>query len=303
MTEKALEMAKIFNQFFQQPDVIGLVGGTIRKEGDARAISSIDQCAIRGECNRNRHPELGEIKIPAFEVVYPVNPEELSAHMRADLYISGGTIANPACRLAFHDVGPARLDAVTIKEMLAKPRVPVVFDMEPGINPELYGKNAEDFRIEGHRPNWIARIVDTSKKFYVPVSEKKDARCYAEIGRDKLEKYVTKQLVPIANADDWKVDYGFLGRIQNPVASDRDILFASGCHWLATLGPNTMLTYTTTMPEKSITVQGNTEALELLYNVLHDEKAKYFEAIVATTARHTKAGQDITNQITGVFVL
>lgn len=317
----ALKMAKQFNKFFQRDNTIAITGGTLSEdvpqEYREKALTPIDSCAVEGKCNLNKHTGLEEISVPNYKVIYGNPPDELMKKVKGkNVFVSGGTIANPYSRFLYTDVESANLNTLTIRELIENRTYPATFALEPQRESQIlettfediiknlnaYTRPAESYRINPDRPNWIIDLETDSDRVKHPyeiilVPDTKDERGYKELNQVQIERYISKQYVPAANGDNWIVDYGILGKHKNRADTSKDVLANMGSHWLAGFGGNTIITFAENIPEdedgKQIDIYGNPETLSTLYHMLSGEHIDDYQAIICTTRTPAGKGHEI----------
>lgn len=313
----AVKMAKIFNGFFQRDDTIAITGGTLSEdvppEYSQKALTPIDSCAVEGKCNLERHPDLEEITVPNYKVIYDNPPDELMTEAKGKhVFVSGGIISNPYSRFLYANVEPDKLNEITIRELIENRIYPLTFALEPQResqmlkttfeeileNLDAYNNSAEKYRKKPDRPNWIIDLETDSDKVEHPydvilVPDDKDERGYKELKPEQIEKYLSKQYVPAANGGNWIVDYGIFGKHKNRTDPSKEVLANMGSHWLTGFGGNTLITFANHIPRdeegKEIDIYGNPETLSTLYRMLSGEHINDYQAIICTT--RTPAGQ------------
>ncbi|NOR85854.1 hypothetical protein GQ473_07100 [archaeon] len=316
LKQDALKMAKTFNEFFQQPNTIAVTGGAMDTDTPEQyrnqAISPIDSCAVEGKCNLNRHPNLDEINIPNYKIIYGT-PGEYVANIASgkNIFLSSGTIANPLSRLLYTQVRPEDLDTITVGDMICNRTYPATFALEPqkeiNTNTNLtssvdpYSIGAEAYRLEPTRPNWIVDL-ELNDGACVIIPSNKTEPGFVQLSDVQVEKYMTKQLVPVASGENWIVDYGIIGMHTNPFDENKDVLSNQGAHWLSGLGGNTLMTYTKNIPEET-TITGNTETLATIYRILKENDITNYQAIINTTRMPIDGIDNMNNSLIAVIGL
>lgn len=301
--DMAIEMAKEINLFLQQPNVIGIVGGTERAaltpEEKEEALSPIDFCLEGdfGACNLSRRPELQKVEIPGYNAVFESSGEELLGAMKEkNVYESGGYIANKASAFTMADVPAEMINNVTIAELIENARVPATFDIAPlEIQPGDYQKSREEFR-KGIGRNWILRVVDSQARYFVPTNEG-----YKQLDPEKVEQYV-KAWIPDANGTDFLVDYGIFAKVPNPVSPKYNVLGCWGCHKWGTLAWNAAIMMAEEMPE--IKIRGIDETLAFMRDVIKGESLQHYEVITAVLNRPpvpNRSYRELTIVPVGIF--
>ncbi|MCK4592646.1 hypothetical protein KAT63_04385 [Candidatus Parcubacteria bacterium] len=301
--DRAIIMAKELNKFFQQLNIVGIVGGTERAAEtsgqEEEALSPVDFCLVGdfGLCNVHKSLELNEVNIKTFNAVYGSSGKVLEEEMaNRHIYQSGGFIANPSCALTMADILPERINDATIEELIKNSRVPVTFDIAPlEIQPEDYQKSREEFR-KGSGRNWILRVVNPQARYFVPTNEG-----YKQLDPEKVEQYV-KAWIPDANGTDFLVDYGILAKVPNPVSLKYDVLGCWGCHKWGTLAWNAAIMMTEEMPE--IKVRGINETLAFMRDVIKGESLQHYEVIATVLNRPPTPDRDyreLTIAPVGIF--
>ena len=288
---KAMEMARELNEFFQQPNIIGIVGGTERaaetSEQQRQALSHIDFCLIGdfGFCNMNRNPKLDEINIQTFNAIYGSAEEDLRVAMtNVNVYESAGYIANKATALTMTNRIAEGINDVTIAELIENSRVPVTFDIAPlEVQPGDYKKSREEFR-KGSGRNWILRVVNPQARYFVPTNEG-----HEQLDPKKVERYV-KAWIPDANGTDFLVDYGIFAKVPNPVSPEHDVLGCWGCHKWGTLAWNAAIMMAEKMP--GIKVRGIDETLAFMQDVIKGESLQHYEVIATVLNRPPTPDRD-----------
>lgn len=280
-------------------DSIAVVGGTTwEEEGHKEPLRKTDQRALESE----------SVDIDdTFEATYGVSGEDLvDAVGDQNVYVTGGTIANPFARLVNADIRPEETNSVDFGTLVSQRRFPLTFDDEgvPGREVlseefpedsdtvEWYEMSAEEFR-ENARPNYVvdrsygddgAEVLNEFESIWVP-----EDGGIAELEEVQKEEYLSKRFTPVANGNDWQTDYSILGVHSNP-HGDGDIVAAQGAHHLGTEGANEMINY----PEGDI--KDTDSALEAL-GQFHDETgADEYQALVQTY-RNPNTGKTRNNLV------
>lgn len=299
-TRKAMTMAKELNKFFQQSNVIGIVGGTERTgEQEGEALSSIDFCLVGdfGLCNVDRNSELDEVNIDTFNAIYESSGSELEKAMaNTNIYESGGSIANEACASTMARVPTKYINYVTIAELIENSSVPAAFDIAPlEVQSGDYQIPREEFR-KGFGRNWILRVVNSQERYFVPTN-----KGYEQLDPKKVERYV-KAWIPDANGTDFLVDYGALAMVPNPVSPEYDVLGCWGCHRWGTLAWNAAIMMAEEMP--GIKVRGINETLAFMHDVIKGESLQHYEMIATVLNRPPALGRsyrELTIAPVGIF--
>ena len=302
--DKAMMMAKELNRFFQQSNVIGIVGGTQRtekvtEEQRDQVLSPIDACLLGdlGFCNIHKNSELDRIDIRTFNAIYESSGSELEKAMaNTDIYESGGSIANEACASTMARIPTKYINYVTIADLIESSSVPVTFDIAPlEVQSGDYEKSREEFR-KGSGRNWILQVVNFQERYFVPTNEG-----YKQLDPEKVEQYV-KAWTPDANGIDFLVDYGALAMVPNPVSPEYDVLGGWGCHRWGTLAWNAAMMMAEEMP--GIKVRGINETLAFMYDVIKGESLQHYEVIATVLNRPPAPGRDyreLTIAPVGIF--
>lgn len=280
-------------------DSIAVVGGTTwEEEGHTEPLRKTDQRAL----------EAGNIDIDdTFEAVYGVPGEELvDAVGDQNVYVTGGTIANPFARLVNADITPREVNSVDFGTLVSERRFPFTFDDEgvPGreiLSEEFpddsdtvawYDMTAEEFR-ENARPNYVvdrsygddgAEVLNEFESIWVPEDGE-----ITELEEVQKEEYLSKRFTPVANGNDWQTDYSILGVHENP-HGDGNIVAAQGAHHLGTEGANEMITY----PEGDI--KDTDSALEALGQFQDGTGAENYQALIQTY-RNPNTGETRNNLV------
>ena len=300
--DKAMTMARKLNKFFQQSNVIGIVGGTeraVETEEQGQALSLIDFCLVGdfGFCNKKRNPKLDEVNIETFNAVFGSSGEILEKEMaNRPISESGGFIANPSCALTMANIPAKRINDATIAELIDNSRVPVTFDIAPlEVQPGDYQKSREEFR-KGPGKNWILRVVNSQARYFVSTSES-----YKQLDPEKVEQYV-KAWIPSASGTDFPVDYGIFAKVPNPVSPEYDVLGCWGCHRWGTLAWNATIMMAEEMP--GIKVRGINETLAFMHDVIKGEALQHYEVIATVLNRPPAPGRsyrELTIAPVGIF--
>jgi len=306
--EKALKMAQEINEFFQQPNVIGIVGGTERNkeatdEQREKALSPIDFCVVGdfGACNKFRDPRLPEIKIPVYNAIFDSSGENLAKEIAGkNLYLSGGVIANKATAAIMATMSSSRINEITVGELIERATVPATFDIAPlEIQPGDYKMSREAFR-KGHGRNWIFRIVNPGARYFLPIPT---GSGYIQLEPEKVRKYL-KAWVPSATGTDWIVDFGALAKVPHPANHGLEAIGAWGCHKWGTFALNAAMMLAHEMPAIKTKVVGINETMSFLYDVVMGENLKHYEMIVAVLNRQI-VSREFTRELTiapvGIF--
>lgn len=309
--EKAILVALDIGEFFQRPDVIGIVGGTERsaltpKEKE-EALSPIDFCLEGdfGTCNLFRRPELKKVKIPGYNAVFESPGKELLEMMKGrDVYQSGGYIANKASAFTMANVPAEKINNVTIAELIENARVPVTFDIAPlEVQPGDYQTSREKFR-KGIGRNWILHLVNPDARYFIPTPTSDG---YRQLEPEKVQKYL-QTWIPAANGADFLVDYGILARVLNPITPKRDVLGIWGCHRWGTFAWNAVIMMAKEMPETenmpTTEIRGIDETLAFMYDVIKGEDLQHYEVIAAIFNRSPTASmnwRELTIAPVGIF--
>lgn len=297
--EKAFEMAKKINDFFQQRCVIGVVGGTERNKEATdnqkeKALSPIDFCVVGdfGACNQFRHSWLPEVKIPVYNAIFDSSGKDIAKEIAGkNLYLSGGFIANKASALTMARVPPEKINEVTVGELIAQSTVPVTFDIAPlEIQLGDYGMSREAFR-KGAGRNWILKVVNQEARYFIPT-----LNGYAQLEQEKVKRYL-KAWIPAANGVDWPVDFGALAKVPYPTDYGLDVIGAWGCHKWGTFALNAAMMLAHEVPTIKTRVVGINETMSFLYDVVTGENLEYYEMIVAVLNRQIVSGQ-FTRELT-----
>lgn len=285
--ERAFRMAQGINQFFQQPNVIGVVGGTERskeatEEQRRQALSPIDYCAIGefGACNQFRDKRISPVNIPVYNAVFDSIGEQLACEIAGkNLYLSGGFIANKASALTMARVSPEKINEVTVGELVTNSTVPATFDIAPlEAQARDYETSREVFR-KGSGRNWIFKVVDPEARYFLPAHTG-----YIQLEQEKVRKYL-KAWIPSATGTDWIVDFGALARVPHPTNNGLEVIGAWGCHKWGTFALNAAIMLAHEMLTIKTGVVGINETMSFLYDVVKGENLKYYEMIVAVLNR------------------
>ena len=306
--EKAFEMAKGLNEFLQQSNIIGVVGGTERNEEatneqKGKALSPIDFCAIGdfGACNLFRDPRLPEIKIPVYNAVFDSPGEVLAQEIASkNLYLSGGFIANKATALAMSKILPEDINEISIEELIATSTVPATFDIAPlEVQRGDYEVSREAFR-KGLGRNWILKVVNPEARYFLPTIT---GLGYIQLEPEKVKKYL-KAFIPSANGADWPVDFGALAKVPHPANHELEAVGAWGCHKWGTFALNAAMMLAHEMPTIKTRMSGINETMSFLYDVVKGENLKHYEMIVAVFNRQIvskKFTRELTIAPVGIF--
>lgn len=306
--EKAFKMAQKINEFLQQSNVIGIVGGTERNkeatdEQKEKALSPIDYCAVGdfGACNRFRDPRLPEVKIPVYNAVFGSSGEKLAKEIAGkNLYESGGYIANMASAATMAKIDPVNINEVTVRELILQSTVPATFDIAPlEIQPGDYEISREAFR-KGAGRNWILKVVNPEARYFLPTLT---GSGYTQLEPEKVKKYL-KAWVPSATGTDWIVDFGALAMVPHPITYWLEAIGTWGCHKWGTFALNAAIMLAHEMPTIKTRVVGINETMSFLYDVVVGENLKYYEMIVAVLNRQIvseKFTRELTIAPVGIF--
>lgn len=299
--EKAFKMAKEINEFLQQTDVIGIVGGTERsKEATEKqrqqALSPIDYCVVEdfGACNKFKDSRLLSINIPVFNAVFDSSGKQLANEIAGKhLYLSGGFIANKATASVMATMSQERINEITVGELIARATVPVTFDIAPlEIQPGDYETSREAFR-KGSGRNWILKVVNPGARYFLPTPT---GSGYTQLEPEKVRKYL-KAWIPSATGTDWIVDFGALAKVPHPANHGLEAIGAWGCHKWGTFALNAAMMLAHEMPTIKTRVVGINETMSFLYDVVTCENLKHYEMIVAVLNRQIVSGQ-FTRELT-----
>lgn len=264
---------------------IAIVGGTTWEEqGHEKPLRLSDQEALDSETL-----EVDE----TFEAVYGVNGEELiDAVGDKNVYITGGTVANPFARLVNSNIRPEEVNTAEFGRIVGERRFPLTFDDEgiPGREiisedfpddsetADWYEMAVEEFRKNG-RPNYVvdrsyrddgADVSNPFQSIWVPENGE-----MMELDEVQESDYLSKRFTPLANGNDWQTDYGILGVHENP-HGDGYVVAAQGAHHLGTSGVNDVLTY----PDSDI--ENTEELLEVLGEFQEETGADEYQALIQT---------------------
>ena len=164
-------------------DSIAVVGGATWEEEDLMdPLRDSDSEALQSE----------NIDIDdTVEAVYGVSGEELvEAVGNRNVYVTGGTVANPFARLINGNIGPDEVNSIDFGTLVSDRRFPLTFDDEgiPGREilsenfpsdsetAQWYDMTVEDFR-ENARPNYVvdrsygddgAEVLNEFESIWVP---------------------------------------------------------------------------------------------------------------------------------------
>lgn len=264
---------------------IAIVGGTTWEErGHEEPLRKSDQEALESETL-----DIDE----TFEAVYGVSGEELiEAVGDKNVYITGGTVANPFARLVNSNIEPEEVNTAEFGRIVGERRFPLTFDDE-GISgreiisdnfpedsetAEWYDMTVEEFRKNG-RPNYVvdrshgddgADVLRPFQSIWVP-----EDREIVELDGVQESDYLSKRFTPIANGNDWQTDYGILGVHENP-HGEGYVVAAQGAHHLGTTGVNNAITY----PDGDI--ENTEEVLEALGEFKEETGAEEYQALIQT---------------------
>lgn len=285
-------------------DSIAIVGGTTwEDEGRVEPLTKPDQRALDSE-----NVDLDN----TFKAVYEVSGNDLvEAVGDRNVYVAGGTIANPFARI-LGGAEPQRVDEISLAELAGERRFPFSFDSET-LSSRVFNQNeelqrrAEELREESDSYEDLSEFDQTLVAYATPASEFRINeelrpnyavdRSYGEdgaevqnefesiwvpedgeiteLGEAQKEEYLSKRLTPIANGNDWQTDYSILGVHENP-HGDGDIVAVQGAHGLGTESVSDMITY----PEGD--VKDTDAALEGLGRFLEQTGADEYQAVVQT---------------------
>lgn len=266
-------------------DSVAVVGGaTWEEEGITDPLREIDREALESE-----NIDIDE----TVEAVYGVSGEKLvEAVGDKNVYVTGGTVANPFARLVNANIRPEEVNSVDFGTLVSNRRFPFAFDDEgiPGREilsedfPEdsetrdWYDMTVEEFRKEA-RPNYVvdrsheedgAIVLNEFESIWVPENGE-----ITQLNDTQKEDYLSKRFVPLANGNDWQTDYAVLGVHENPYG-EGDIVAAQGAHHLGTTGANEVLTY----PEGEI--EDTEEVLEALGLFQEETDTQEYQALIQT---------------------
>ena len=266
-------------------DSVAVVGGaTWEEEGITDPLREIDREALESE-----NIDIDE----TVEAVYGVSGEKLvEAVGDKNVYVTGGTVANPFARLVNANIRPEEVNSVDFGTLVSNRRFPFAFDDEgiPGREilsedfPEdsetrdWYDMTVEEFRKEA-RPNYVvdrsheddgAIVLNEFESIWVPENGE-----ITQLNDTQKEDYLSKRFVPLANGNDWQTDYAVLGVHENPYG-EGDIVAAQGAHHLGTTGANEALTY----PEGEI--EDTEEVLEALGLFQEETDTQEYQALIQT---------------------
>lgn len=280
-------------------DSVAVVGGTTwEEEGHTEPLRESDQQVLQSE----------KIDIDnVVEAVYGVSGEELvNAVGDRNVYLTGGTVANPYARLVNADIDPSEVSSVDFGKLITERRFPFTFDDEGLSGREIlsdrfpedsetvnwYSMPVEEFRKNG-RPNYVvdrsygddgAEVLNEFERIFVT-----DADGITELEEVQKEEYLSKRFTPVANGNDWQTDYSILGVHVNPHA-DGKVVAAQGAHHLGTEGANDLIKY----PESDI--QGTETVLDSIDAFQEETGAEQYQALVQTY-RNPASGEIQNNLI------
>ncbi len=302
-TTKAIKMANEIIKHIQQG--IGVIGGTVKRR-ERKIIRETDRTLMsrKSLCYIHRNPQISPIDILEYNLPYQTPPESLEKIFPQISYVSGLAIANPIARYLMYEFEIERINEETLGELVKKPKLPIIVDVEPTNNEKIYWLKAEDFRIMTERPRWVLKIVNyefpTMEFFWI--AKTKDGH-FRRIPHSKAVKYLPKYFVPVANGIEWMVDYGILSILQNPFDKTKRIVLVGGAHWLSTFAVNAAILLCQRIPEKKIEIEGSIESMSWLYNVIKKKKIDYFEALFKVTDTYYSRKRKIEIDPLGLFIL
>jgi hypothetical protein len=292
-------------------DSIAVVGGTTWEEEDhTEPLRKTDQRALESE----------SVDIDdTFEAVYGVSGEELvDAVGDRNVYVTGGTIANPFARI-LGGAEPQRADEISLGELAGQRRFPFTFDAETvssrefNQNEELQ-RRAEELREENDSYEHLSEFEQTLVAYATPAAEFRVNeelrpnyvvdRSYGEDGADVLnefesiwvpqdgemvelndvqeEDYLSKRFTPVANGNDWQTDYSIFAVRDNPYG-EGDVVAVQGAHGLGTESASDIITY----PDSDI--KDTEEVLRALGQFQDETGADEYQAVIQTYRDPNKA--------------
>ncbi len=300
ITMSAEDVAEQIQSILDGQSVAVVGGAEWKEEGHTEPLRESDQKALESST-----VDVDE----TVEAVYGVNGDELvDAVGDRNVYLSGGTVANPYARLVMlnDSVDPEGINSVDFGTLITERRFPFTFDDEgvPGREilsegfPEdsetvdWYSMTVEEFRKNG-RPNYVldrsygedgANVANEFQNIFVP-----DEDGVTELSETQKEEYLSRRFTPVADGNDWQTDYAVLGVHDNPVA-DGEVVAAQGAHHLATSGVNDLITY----PDSDY--EGTETALERIGEFQEKTGADEYQAVIQTY-RNPATGETQNNLI------
>ena len=266
-------------------DAVAIVGGaTWEEEGHAEPLRETDRKALESSTLN-----LNEV----VEAVYEAPGEELvDAVGNRNVYLSGGTVANPYSRIVNSNIDPSEVNSVDFGTLISERRFPFTFDDDGIPGREILSENfpedsetvkwydmpVEEFRKNG-RPNYVvdrsygddgAEVLNPFENIYVP-----DNDGVSELEEVQKEEYLSKRFAPVANGNDWQTDFSILGVHKNP-HSEGNIVAAQGAHHLGTRGANDVITY----PDSDI--NGTETVLNGIGEFQEETGAEEYQALIQT---------------------
>jgi len=263
---------------------VAVVGGAEPKDG-GEVLRESDQVALESE----------ELTIDeTVEASYGVSGEELvEAVGDKNVYITGGTVANPYARIVNSNIDPEESNSVNFGTIVKERRFPFTFDDEgvPGREilsdgfPEdsetvdWYDMNVEEFRKNG-RPNYVvdrshgddgANVSRPFQSIWVP-----ERGQLTELSDTQATDYLSKRFAPVANGNDWQTDYSILGVHTNPHGEGK-VVAAQGAHHLGTKGANDVIQY----PDSEI--EGTDSVLEAIGQFQDETGSEEYQALIQTS--------------------
>lgn len=280
-----------------EEDSVAVIGGTESEEDDG-VLRKSDQEALESD----------ELSIDeTVEAVYGVSGEELIESVGdRNVYLSGGTVANPYARIVNSSIDAEEVNSVDFGTLVTERRFPFTFDDEgiPGREilsedfPEdsetldWYNMTVEDFRKNG-RPNYVvdrsygddgANVLNQFERIFVT-----EQSGITELEDVQKEEYLSKRFTPVANGEDWQTDYAILGVHDNP-HGDGNVVAAQGAHHLGTSGANDVITY----PDSDF--KGTEVVLDALGEFQNETGAEEYQALIQTY-RNPATGETQNNLI------
>lgn len=280
-------------------DSVAVVGGTTWEEGGhVEPLRESDR-----EVLESNVLDIDDV----VEAVYGVSGEKLvEAVGDRNVYLTGGTVANPYSRIVNADIDASEANSVDFGTLVTDRRFPFTFDDEglPGRKtlsdrfPEnsetvdQYSMPVEEFRKNG-RPNYVvdrsygddgADVLKPFESIFVT-----DKEGVSELEEVQKEEYLSKRFTPLANGNDWQTDFSILGVHSNPY-SDGKVLAAQGAHHLGTRGANDLITY----PESDI--EGTETVLNAIGEFQDETGAEEYQALIQTY-RNPATGETQNNLV------
>lgn len=283
---------------------VAVVGGAEwKEEGHTEPLRESDQKALESST-----VDVDE----TVKAVYGVNGDELvNAVGDRNVYLSGGTIANPYARI-LSGAEPQRVDKISLGELAGERRFPLAFDAETLSSRDFnqtddLQRRAEKLRDRNNSYEDLSRFNQALVAYVTPAAEFRvneelrpnytvdrshgkdganvenefqrlflaDEDGVIELGETQKEEYLSRRFTPVANGNDWQTDYAVLGVHENPVA-DGEVVAAQGAHHLATSGANDIITY----PDSDY--EGTETVLERIGEFQDKTGADEYQAVIQT---------------------